>query len=150
MTSTDPQAELLERLRRLEDREEIASLYIAYGRFLDDGDAAGYASLFARDAKLRLGGVMRADGREAIAEAAGKLVHYLSQSTRKSYHVIASPGIEIDGDRAVGECVWVAVSGEPGEAPSLSSMGRHRDELVREDGRWRFASRKGLLDLDKV
>jgi len=42
----DPQAELLERLQRLEDRAEIGNLYIAYGRFLDDGDAAGYASLF--------------------------------------------------------------------------------------------------------
>ncbi len=150
MTSTDTQAELFERLQRLEDRAEIANLYIAYGRFLDDGDAEGYASLFARDAKLRLGGVMRADGREAIAEAAGKLLQYLAQSARKSYHVIASPDIAIDGDGATGECVWVALSGEPGEAPSLSSMGRHRDELVREDGRWRFASRKGLLDLGKV
>jgi len=150
MTSTDRQAEILARLQRLEDREEIARLFITYGRFLDDGDAAGYASLFARDGKLRLGGVMRADGREAIAEAAGKLLQYLAQSTRKSYHVIASPDIEIDGDRATGECVWVAVSGEPGEAPSLSSMGRHRDELVREDGRGRIASRKGLLDLGTV
>jgi len=93
---------------------------------------------------------MRADGREAIAEAAGKLIEYMSKSERSSYHVIASPDIAIEGDRATGECVWVAVSGEPGEAPSLSSMGRHRDELVREDGCWRFASRKGLLDLGKV
>ena len=51
--------ELAERLRRLEDMDEIRQLYIDYGRHLDAGDAAAYATLFARDAKLRLGPVMR-------------------------------------------------------------------------------------------
>ena len=26
-------------------------------------------------------------------------------------------------------------------------LGRHRDDLVREDGRWRFARRRGLVDI---
>jgi uncharacterized protein (TIGR02246 family) len=142
--------ELIIRLQRMEDIEEIRKLYVAYGRHLDDGDAAAYASLFARDAKLRLGGVMRADGRGEIQAAATKLMAGMAASGGKSLHLLDSPRIEVDGDEASGECVWTAVSAQAGEAPKITMMGRHVDQFVREDGRWRFALRKGLLDLGQL
>jgi uncharacterized protein (TIGR02246 family) len=130
--------ELIIRLQRMEDIEEIRKLYVAYGRHLDDGDAAAYASLFARDAKLRLGGVMRADGRGEIQAAATKLMAGMAASGGKSLHLLDSPRIEVD------------VSAQAGEAPKITMMGRHVDQFVREDGRWRFALRKGLLDLGQL
>lgn len=142
--------DLLQRLQRMEAIEEIRKLYVAYGRHLDDGDATAYASLFARDAKLRLGGVMRADGRAEIEKVAAMVVSPKAGNTRKTLHLIASPTIEVDGDRASGECVWAAVSASEGEVPTLPHMGRHVDEFVREDGHWRFAFRKGLLDLGRI
>lgn len=145
-----PTESLLHRLQRLEDVEEIRKLYVAYGRHLDDGDAAAYASLFAADAKLRLGGVMRADGREEIEKVAALVVRPKQGSTRRTLHLIASPVIEVDGDRATGECVWAAVSADEGKTPEVPHMGRHVDEFVREEGRWRIASRKGLLDLGRI
>ena len=146
----DSAQELLRRLQRMEDIEEIRKIYVAYGRHLDDGDAAAYASLFSRAAQLRLGGVMRADGREAIESVAAKVLALKADSTRKTLHLIAAPVIEVDGDNATGECVWAAVSAEPGEAPAVPHMGRHIDEFVREDGRWCIAQRRGLLDLGRI
>lgn len=144
-----PTEGLLRRLQRLEDIEAIRKLYVAYGRHLDDGDAAAYASLFASNAKLRLGGVMRADGRAEIEKVAAMVVNPKPGARRRTLHLIAAPVIEIDasGDRATGECVWAAVSADEGKTPEIPHMGRHVDEFVREEGRWCFAFRKGLLDL---
>jgi uncharacterized protein (TIGR02246 family) len=136
---------LTERLRRLEDLEEIRQLYIEYGRRLDGGDAAGYAALFARDAKLRLGPVMRGDSRAEIEQAVTGLLKSM-ESADRSVHVIGTPAIEIEGDTASGESVWVAYSQPSGGAP-VAMVGRHVDQLVREDGRWRFALRRGLVDV---
>ena len=30
---------------------------------------------------------------------------------------------------------------------TAGAIGRHRDELVREDGRWRFQKRRGFVDI---
>lgn len=108
---------LSKRLRELEDIEEIRKIYIAYGRYLDDGNMAGYASLFARDAKLRLGGVMRADGREEIEKVASMVVGGRSggkAASHRTLHLLASPTITVHGDTAIGECVWAAVSAKDG------------------------------------
>ncbi|WP_083473762.1 nuclear transport factor 2 family protein [Frankia sp. R43] len=136
------------RLRRFEDLEEIRQLYIDYGRHLDAGDPAAYASLFARDARLRLGPVMRADGREEIEKAAAKVVRLAPDGSRSSVHLLASPRIELTAgsDTASGECVWAAISSAPDGAPRVL-VGRHVDVLVREDGRWCFARRAGLIDI---
>ena len=45
MTDTD-------RLRLLEDREQIRQIFVDYAKYLDSGDHAGYASLFADDGVL--------------------------------------------------------------------------------------------------
>jgi uncharacterized protein (TIGR02246 family) len=145
MTEDADVQEILARLQRLEDKDEIRRLYVDYGRHLDAGDFEAYAGLFARDAKLRLGPVLRADGREEIfrvAEANLRPAH----GGQGSVHVLGSPRIDLDGDRASGECVWSAVS-MTDDGSSRVLVGRHVDELVREDGRWRLASRKGLIDV---
>lgn len=145
-TDDDAAARLEARLRRLEDLEEIRRLYVDYGRHLDDGDPHAYAQLFASDAKLRLGGVMRADGRDEIERAAAQVIRRLDDGSMGAVHLIDQPRIELSGDAATGECVWAAVSRPAVGAPSSLLVGRHLDELVREDGRWRFASRRGTLD----
>ena len=44
----------------------------------------------------------------------------------------------------------MAVVTGPDNAPVITGVGRHFDELVREDGRWRFARRKGHADIPAV
>jgi ketosteroid isomerase-like protein len=148
MRTVDGLTELRERLQRLEDLEAIRRLYVDYGRYLDDCDPVAYASLFARDAKLRLGPVLRADGREEIERGAARMLGELAAGEEKhSVHLIDTPRIALSGDTASGECVWAAIGrGADGAAPSIL-VGRHVDQLVREDGVWRFSLRRGFMDV---
>jgi hypothetical protein len=42
---------------------------------------------------------------------------------------------------------WTLVSRAEGDVPELTLQGTYRDALVREDGRWRFASREAHVDI---
>ena len=148
MRTGDTLSELSKRLQRLEDLEEIRRLYVDYGRHLDDRDPVAYASLFAREAKLRLGPVLRADGREAIEQAAKEMLDNLAaDEAGRSVHLIDTPRIELSGDDASGECVWAAIGRDTDGANPSVLVGRHVDQLVREDGVWRIAVRRGFLDI---
>ncbi|HET6811402.1 MAG TPA: nuclear transport factor 2 family protein [Acidimicrobiales bacterium] len=136
--------ELLARLRRLEDLEAIRQLFVDYGHHLDRGDLDAYAELFAEDGELLLGPMGRARGRAEIRELMGRAT---AASAGRSWHLITNPIIELDGDRARSEVMWsVVVRGED-EKAVLSMLGRHRDVLVRRDGRWQFQRREGHIDV---
>ena len=141
-------AELRAEVRRLRDLDEIGRIYTAYGRHLDDGDLDKYVALYARNAKVRLGPVMKADGIDEIRVAAAAMLERTKGGGRKSIHLLAPPRIEVDagGDTASGECVWAAVTLADDGSPRIF-MGRHVDTFVREDGAWKIAFRKGLADL---
>jgi uncharacterized protein (TIGR02246 family) len=132
------------RLQRMEDLLEIQRLFFDYGHHLDAGDFDAYASLFAEDGEVKLGPVGRAKGREEIRALMEGMI---GASAGQSYHVISGPRVELDGDTATSEVMWTVVSrGADGQAV-LSMTGRHRDRLVREDGRWRFQERRGFVDI---
>jgi 3-phenylpropionate/cinnamic acid dioxygenase small subunit len=141
--------QLQARLQRLEDLEEIRHLFESYGFYLDRGMWSDYASLFAEDGKLRLGPV-RADGREAIEVAAREQLGARFDPTGEKVglvHLIGSPQIAIDGDTATSEVMWTVVSRGADDSATVTSQGRHMDDLVREGGRWRIARRRGFQDI---
>lgn len=132
------------RLRRLEDTLEIQQLFVDYGHHLDAGDFAAYAALFADDGEVLLGPMGRAKGPAAIEKLMTEL---LADDVGRTYHLITSPVIELDGDTATSEVMWTVIERDGSGAPRVSMLGRHRDELVRERGRWRFRRRKGYVDV---
>ena len=132
MTSLD------ERLQRLEDRDAIHQLFVDYGRHLDNGDIDAYAALFTEDGEVLLGPVGRTQGRENIRALMGRV---LADRVGSSYHVISSPRVELDGDRATSEVMWTVIQRDPDGKPRLTSLGRHVDQLRRENGVWRIAVR---------
>lgn len=141
MTEQDLEA----RLRRLEDLEEIRQLFIDYGHLLDRGDFAAYAQLFAEEGELMIGPMGRAKGRQAIEEMMSKV-----GGSGGSLHLITSPVINLDGERATSHVMWTVINrGEDGN-PVVGMVGHHEDELVRENGRWRFARRKGFVEIPAV
>jgi uncharacterized protein (TIGR02246 family) len=143
----DSNATIEARLRRLEDLEEIRQLFVDYGHYLDFGDVEGYASLFAREGELMLGPVGRAKGPEAILELAKKMQAGMGG---RSYHLVANPIINLDGDRATSDVMWAVIVPDDDGKARLSMSGRHKDELIREDGRWRFLKRRGYVDVPSV
>ncbi len=57
------------------------------------------------------------------------------------WHLITDPSITVDGDRATAQSLWMHVRRGDGDTPLLPTLGVYEDELVVEDGRWRFLRR---------
>jgi ketosteroid isomerase-like protein len=147
MTDTTGQRALEDRLRRVEDLLEIHQLFIDYGRHLDHGDFASWSELFAEDGEMLLGPLGRAKGRAAIKAA---IEEALGGRAGTSYHIISSPAVELDGDTATSEVMWSVVEPAPDGKGRLTMVGRHLDDLVRENGRWHIKRRRGVVDLPPV
>jgi uncharacterized protein (TIGR02246 family) len=133
-----------ERLRRLEDLEEIRQLFIDYGRHLDAGDVEAYATLFADDGEILLGPIGRAKGREAIVALMTKV---RDRAKGPSFHLVTNPVVHLDGDRATSEVLWTVIRPDADGKLEVAMLGRHYDDLVRERGRWRFLKRRGRIDV---
>ena len=141
MTPTDG---IEQRLRRLEDLQEIQQLFIDYGEHLDAGDADAYAELFAEDAELLLGPVGRARGREDIRKL---MRETLSRAAGSSFHIVSSPRISLDGDRASSTVMWSVAAIQPDGMGRLTMVGHHADDLVRTPEGWKIQRRRGLINL---
>ena len=147
MTTTE---ELMARLQRLEDLEEIRQLQEDYIFHLDRGNFPEYAALYAKDGKMRLGPA-RADGRAEIERVARESFGYPegrpTGGRLGGFHIVSGPRIDLDGDTGTGEVMWTVIAtGEDGK-PHVTLVGRHNDDYVREDGRWRFQRRRGSIDI---
>lgn len=132
------------RLRTVEDTLEIQQLFVDYIEHLDSGDVDAYASLFAVDGEVNLGAGGRAKGHEEIKALIAKVV---AGKTGNAFHIVSSPIIKLDGDKATAQVMWTVIAKDDDGKPEVTLLGRHLDELVREDGRWRFQKRKGRLDI---
>ena len=135
------------RLQRLEDLAEIHQLFIDYGVYLDAGDFDRYAELFALDGQVKLGPMGKATGRDEIKAL---MTRALVGATGNSFHIISSPQVELDGDRATSRVMWSVIERTKDGNAKLSMVGSHQDELVRENGRWRIQLRRGLIDIPGV
>jgi uncharacterized protein (TIGR02246 family) len=144
-------AESLEaRLRRLEDIEEIRALLMEYRRALDEKDFRAYSQLFARHGVFTAG-TMRATGPdEILALVEGMLGTLLTERAGDDFHLVANVAIDVDGDNAIATSTWAYVLRAEDDTPQLAKLGRYQDELVREDGRWRFQLRHAPSDVPAV
>jgi ketosteroid isomerase-like protein len=140
------------RLRRLEDLEQIQRLFIEYKTVLDRKDFSGYAALFAEDGEFIADGTQRAKGRAAIQALVEAMpgVDLLGAEAGDDFHLVINPQVELDpddADRARAQSTWLYVlKGEDG-GPVLAKLGHYDDELVRENGRWRFLRREAPMDI---
>lgn len=129
---------------RGEDRAAIHHLLVDYGRTLDARDFDGFAKLFARDGVYVAGG---GGGSELSGTEAGEAMRrtFAENSlgfAEPNYHVFFNETVDFAGpDRATASSQSMyMVPGEDG-APRAAMMAQYEDELVREDGRWKFARR---------
>jgi hypothetical protein len=133
--------ELRARVRVLEDREEIRNLLQEYRRTLDVRDMRAYSALFASNGSWS-GKSGSATGPDGIHDM---LVAVLPDNPPAPgatlWHWISDPTITVDGDRATASSLWMHVRRGEDDRPLLPTLGSYEDELVREDGRWRFLRR---------
>jgi len=132
-----------ERLQRLEDENEIRTLLLDYGRFLDRRDFKSYAALFARDGEW-VGGFGSVTGPANIQAFMEKNMG-TGPNRRNDYHLLTNFVITVTGDTATAWSRWTfVVPGQSGAA--IAQAGRYDDTLVRENGRWRFKKRVASND----
>jgi hypothetical protein len=86
----------------------------------------------------------RATGPCAIEELMRRT---LDGKVGESFHIVSSPQVSIDGDRATAQVMWTVIHRDKSGQPRLTMMGKHHDELVREDDRWKFLRRSGTVDI---
>jgi len=143
-----------ERLRRLEDLEQIRQLFVEYKRVLDKQDFAAYGALFAADGEFIATpqeGLQQARGPAAIQALVEAMPgSLLGSEPGADFHVVINPLIELDTDdpdRAQAGVTWLyVVKGEDG-LPALCKLGHYDDQLIREAGRWRFLRREAPTDI---
>jgi hypothetical protein len=133
--------ELRARVRVLEDKEEIRNLLQEYRRTLDARDMRAYSALFAAEGSWS-GKSGSATGPDGIHDM---LVAVLPGNPPAPgatlWHWIGDPTIVVDGDRATASSLWMHVRRGEDDRPLLPTLGAYDDELIREDGRWRFLRR---------
>ena len=132
------------RLRRLEDIEEIRTLMLDYGRFLDARDLVAYSKLFAKDGEW-VGGFGTARGPEEILAFMQKNLGTGPNRTN-TFHILSNFEIEVKGDTATAWSRWTfIVPGADGKT-AISQVGRYDDIFVREAGHWKFKRRTASND----
>lgn len=145
MSAAQSDSSLAARLQRLEDMEEIRTLLLDYGRHLDSRDLAAYSRLFAKDGEWvgGFGSVQTPAGIQAFME---KNLGTGPNRTN-TYHLLTNFVIEVKGDTATAWSRWTFVTPGPDGRPVIAQAGRYDDNLVRENGRWRFKRRVASSDL---
>lgn len=126
-------ADLLRRVRRLEDIEALRTLRNAYHSCINDGRYADIAALFTRDAVVELGYLARYDGIDAIDRG------FRGMGERERFFIkqfIHSHSVEVDGDHGTGISYLEARYGRYGVSYLVS--GRYDDVYVRQNGKWLF------------
>ena len=136
--ATSSQQTLVERLDRLESREQIAELLADYAAGFDLQDREALARVWHEDAQLDLGDVFGTyDGRQAILE----IVETFYEKTPSMHHWVATPSIRIDGDRATGVMGVDCFIQHVGQGPAMIA-GTYYDEYERREGRWGIVRRR--------
>jgi len=134
---------LEERVRKLEDRNEIIELTVRYNKAVDDQEPEAHAATYTDDGEFVRGDSVD-KGREQIANVIRRMSYGI-------VHMTLNQIIEIDGDHATQFCY--ALLGErsrdkkPGSSRWLTT-GRYEDTLVRTAEGWRFKRRIWTKDAD--
>lgn len=136
---------LEQRLRELEDRFAIQRLLTDYGRTLDARDSAGFAALFAREGAWIAPPDFHTVGPEAIKAMIDRMLDNTPPSARA--HYITNLSIDLDGDTARAHCRFILVEPIADGSPRIRLSGHYDDDLIREDGQWRYLRRTLTPDL---
>jgi uncharacterized protein (TIGR02246 family) len=123
----------------LEALESIRRLIAIYAQLLDSGRIAEWGELFTRDAVFQVWGKTYR-GRAEIVSGIGGM-----QPEIPGKHVCLAPVIDLLGSDHARAWTDLSAFATAQEGIRIATIGRYHDELVREDGRWRFARRTVVM-----
>ncbi|MEX0782410.1 MAG: nuclear transport factor 2 family protein [Dehalococcoidia bacterium] len=124
-----------------EDLLAIQQLYARYNHAIDSGDATGWAACFTPAGTFTSGASGSFAGTEQLTGFAQGFASRL-----KARHWTNNLIIDADGDGARGTCYLMLLRLAEGAPASVMATGIYRDEIVRDSGAWKFASRNVVTD----
>jgi uncharacterized protein (TIGR02246 family) len=129
------------RLQRVEDKLAIERVINEYAAALDARDIETYVALFAKNGEWINGSLVRKGEDEIRALVVGLWRSSPAAAVpNQTFEIVSNPEIEVDGDRATVRSRHLLMRNPEG-APRPVLAGRYEDELVREDGKWKFLRR---------
>ncbi|WP_214104724.1 nuclear transport factor 2 family protein [Acrocarpospora catenulata] len=126
------------RLRLLEERNHVAELLAEYCRAVDEHDPEAFADLWTADAvqDIRSRGTAYR-GRDQIMEG----LESTFAAFRHTHHVPGNLQITFVSDARADVRSDVTVHCVTSDGAHVVVAASYQDQVVREDGRWRFSSR---------
>ena len=129
----------------VEDREAIRELLHGYCLCVDSGDADKWVDLFTDDATFT---VQRGSfGIEGPVTGRAALHRLASGFRADGLHFSSNAVIDVQGDEATVTSYVLVLQGT--DDPNVRLGGRYQDQLRRVDGRWRFASRQLVAQMQR-
>jgi 3-phenylpropionate/cinnamic acid dioxygenase small subunit len=126
-----------------DDRLAIQEVLSRYCHALDHGRWDELVDLFTADCRLDLSQVLGVyEGHEGLRQFGAML----STAHLFMRHFVTNIVISGTGDHVATRAYVIAITGPRGTKPQQAT-GIYEDELVNEDGQWRFRSRRLLLDV---
>jgi hypothetical protein len=129
------------RLRRLEDIQEIKDLHREYAFWVNNCEWDKVISCFTEDGSANIGrwGIRR--GKEALEHLFKENIGHNNQGKGRDGHFAIQPVITVDGDKALGHWLFYVVISDPVTGlPRSIRQGRHDAEYVRVNGKWKIHS----------
>ena len=125
------------------DRAAIHALLVDYGATLDARDFDGFAELFAE------GGVYVAGTGDGVngAQAGAMMEQVFAENAlgfrEPNYHLFFNEVVNFDdADHASASSMSLYMVPDEAGRPSPAMMARYEDEIVRENGTWKFLRRE--------
>jgi uncharacterized protein (TIGR02246 family) len=120
----------------------IQKLIADYNHLVDAGDGEAFAELFTEDGSLDTGfNVVK--GRDELRDFAA-FVPSMAPGARHMVTNVSIDGVDDDATARLYLQMWQTAGGAA--ESKLVISGRYEDALRRNDGRWRFVTRKMLPD----
>jgi hypothetical protein len=128
-------------LMTVANRLAIGDLTARFNRALETGDLETWIGTFVQEGVLREAGGGSFSGHRELAQ-------FFRAAASDRIRVTTDAQVEVDGVHARQDCRFLTLRpGSNGAGPVVEAVGRYRDALVYERGRWHFSSREVVSDL---
>ena len=142
VVAAPPQPPIEQRLQRAEDDLAIRRVLLDYAWALDHRDIDGYIALFAKNGEWVNGSMVRKAPNEIRSLLVGMFgVPQPGWVNTQSVEITTNPDIQLEGDHATAHCWHLLMRRGADGRPVAALAGRYDDELIREDGKWKFLRR---------
>jgi ketosteroid isomerase-like protein len=128
-------------LMTVANRLAIGDLTARYNRALEADDLEAWIGTFAQD------GVLHGTGGQSFSGHC-ELATFFRDAAPDRIRVTTDAQVDVDGVHARQECRYLTLGpGSDGAGPVVEAVGRYRDVLIYERGRWYFLTREMVADL---